>query len=211
MRFAFVDFAHWGTWISLVLGLGVGWGVFMLSGFVASRRRPNLFGLDEDLPWEDLFELLKAAEESGPDTLPEGWDKFNPAELLRVLQARLPEKAAELRNRAVPTDPGPMPGRHDRRRSQRRYSTPTEVRITSPFHERQLTGLVINRSTGGLGILTDVEFAPKTTFYVRAVDAPSTVPVVDLLVCHCRSAGKLWLIGCQYKKEIPWSAKVWFG
>jgi hypothetical protein len=72
-------------------------------------------------------------------------------------------------------------------------------------------GLVINRSTTGLGILLQEEIPEGTSIKVHSVEAPRSVPFVDLEVIHCGNAGRLFLIGCQFCKEVPWNVRVWFG
>jgi hypothetical protein len=72
-------------------------------------------------------------------------------------------------------------------------------------------GLVINRSTGCLAILLQAEVPAGTSIQVHPVEAPRSVPAVNLEVRHCRKAGRLFLIGCEFCEEVPWNVRVWFG
>ena len=218
----------WGIWASLFIGLSVRPGASRRRKTPPGRRRAQVRPFPKsDLPWEDLLELLKTRYGAGGKS-PEN-EELSSDELLATLLADQPKwagapgdtefvpghpenKAAPrpLEVTAVPPDAGWQAG-DNRRATRRRDANPVEVMLISSFHENPVHGLVINRSTGGLAILTDVPFEPDTVVGVRAVDAPSGVGFIDLCVRHSREASKLWLIGCQYKDEIPWKAKVWFG
>ena len=54
-------------------------------------------------------------------------------------------------------------------------------------------------------------FAPGTTVHIRPGEAPSYIPAVEAEVKHCRKAGKNFVIGCQFRGELPWNVRVWFG
>jgi hypothetical protein len=207
----FLDFTYWLTWVSLAIGLGVGWLVYMASGYILpARRRRAQAVAEEDLPWDDLLESLKSHKKGDGGELPEGWEDLSPDELLKLVIVQKPGADHEAKA-PLPDEDMPLPPGAERRRSRRRWNAPVDVRITAPFHEKPLHGIVVNRSTGGVAVLTDTELAPGTIIFVRAAEAPSSVPSAELLVRHSRAAGKLWLMGCQYKKEVPWSVKVWFG
>src|SRR5207237_208724 len=133
----------------------------------------------------------------------------SPEELWQRLVCRLPQAGAKDVT-AAPEEPVLPPG-GERRTSRRRESTPVEVQITSQFHAQPMHGLVVNRSTGGLAILCDVELGAGLILTVRAHAAPPAVAGADVQVRHCRPAGKQWVLGCQYVKRLPWSVKVWFG
>jgi hypothetical protein len=207
-----VDFSGWLTWASLAIGLSVGWLVYRVSGYVMpARRRNRLLLAEDDVPWESLLELLK---ERHREREAEGYvDDLPPDELFRLLMSRVPPTAK------LGTDPGEISAEdvrylktgRERRGSRRRWANPIEVRLTSPFHEKPLTGLVINRSAGGLAIVADADFKPGSALFVRAVEAPASVPSVEIIVRHSRRVARLWLVGCQYKTEVPWNVKVWFG
>ena len=124
---------------------------------------------------------------------------------MNVLLAELPKRTA--RPPSSPSaDVGMSPSGSKIRGNKRRWANPTEVLLNSPYHDKPLHGLVVNQATGGLAILVDVPFNADTTLVVRAVDAPKDVPSVEISVRHSQQVSKLWIIGCQYKQEVPWNA-----
>jgi hypothetical protein len=202
----------WTVWMSLGIGLGVSGLVFVLCGQFVARRRQQQTSIPciENMSWEDLLQLLKGrcvAAKAKKAAAGEG-DELAPDELMEVLLAELPKRAAR-----PPSSPSAeiSPTGVERRGSKRRWANPTEVLITSPFHDKPLHGLVVNQSAGGLAILADFQFNPETVLSVRAMDAPKDIPNVDISVRHARQVSKLWIIGCQYKTDVPWNVKVWFG
>ena len=70
---------------------------------------------------------------------------------------------------------------------------------------------MVNRSTGGLGIFADQEVPAGTPLKIRAVEAPSYVPMVRIEVRHCLKVGKGYILGCEFSEDVPWNARVWFG
>jgi hypothetical protein len=102
-------------------------------------------------------------------------------------------------------------GGTERRAGHRRWGNPTEVHLFSPLWAGHVHGLVVNRSTGGLGIFLDKEVPPGTPLQARAAEAPSYVPAVQAEVRHCRKVGKGFFLGCQFSEDVPWNARVWFG
>ncbi len=104
-----------------------------------------------------------------------------------------------------------LTGGAEQRTTHRRWGNPTNVFVAWPDSDNQLHGLVVNRSTGGLGILVDREIPPNTFVNIRAVEAPAYVPAVCVEVRHCLKAGRAFILGCQFSKDIPWNVRVWFG
>jgi hypothetical protein len=102
-------------------------------------------------------------------------------------------------------------GGNERRTGGRRWGNPTDVRLRSPLWEGQQHGLVVNRSTGGLGIFADREIPLGTLVQVRAVEAPFYVNPAQAEVRHCRKVGKGFFLGCQFCGDVPWNTRVWFG
>jgi hypothetical protein len=192
--------SDWVLWVSLACGFGVTSLIFTVGIGVSRFRHRRSAVREEDLPWEDLLEVLKERYrgKSAAD------EKLAPDELLDLLLMDMPGGTV------TPEDASWTPG-SERRRSRRRWSNPVEVRIISPFHEQPVHGLVINRSTGGLAILTDVEFAPNTALSVRPVEVPEGTNYADVRVRHARQVSKLWILGCEYSADVPWNVKVWFG
>jgi hypothetical protein len=200
------------TW--LAVGVGVTVAAFVV-GFVAVlgrwRRRRRLAGSkEEDLPWENLLELVrsrKGREGDGPPS--EGGGP--PDEFLKELLAMLPAEARRAPEGAPDDLQFVTQGGVEKRSGRRRWGNPTEVYVDARLWPGPVHGLVINRSTGGLALLLQNEVPAGTEIKVRSAEAPRSVPFINLEVRHCRKAGKLFLIGCQFCEEVPWNIRVWFG
>jgi hypothetical protein len=200
------------TWLVTGVGVTVAGSVYLLLGYLRRWRRRRRGGSrEEDLSWEELLESLRRRrrerEEAGlaadEDLPPE--DVFN--ELLATLPAAaLREPVAAMEDLQFQTQGG-----IERRAGRRRWGNPTEVHVTWLLWPGPVHGLVINRSTGGLAILLQQEIPAGTSIRVHSVEAPRSVPFIELEVRNCRKAGKLFLIGCQFCEEVPWNVRVWFG
>ena len=191
--------SNWVILASIGIGVCVTSLVYVAGRKVRLRRKVRAIP-EEDLPWEDLLVLLKERYKgkSAAD------EKLSSDELMDAL-------LAELSDKIVLPEAGENWNRSERRRARRRWANPVAVVLISPFHAKTVHGLVINRSTGGLAILTDVAFEPETVLSVRSMEAPQGIGFADVCVRHTRKASKLWVIGCQYHGDIPWKLKVWFG
>jgi hypothetical protein len=204
----------WTTWLALGVGLAVTGLVFL----TLARFRPRRGGLaaasaEEDLPWEDLLELMRRRQrERLASGAPPDDDDLSPEELLKQLLPHLPTPSARRPPEIPPEELQFLKsGGADLRASRRRWGNPTDVYLTLPLRLERLHGLVINRSTGGLAIFVDEEIPAGTVVHVRSGEAPNYVPAVEVEVKHCRQGGKNFVIGCQFRGEIPWNARVWFG
>jgi hypothetical protein len=200
----------WMTWAplaagavvtSLVIGSAVLYGRW--------RRRLGGYSREEDLPWEELLRLL---EQRNRDRAAAG---LPPEEATEEVLGQLLE--------ALPAVPNARPlelpedrefialGGSDRRAGNRRWGNPTEIQLHSELWNGYLHGLVVNRSTGGLGLYADREVPAGTIVKVRAVEAPSGVPPIGVEVRHCRKIGRGYFLGCMFTDDIPWNVRVWFG
>jgi hypothetical protein len=74
-----------------------------------------------------------------------------------------------------------------------------------------IRAVVINRSTGGLGLEIDRPLDVGLMVSVRVINAPVTVPWVQAQVRGCRQVGESWEVGCQFVKTPPWSVMLLFG
>ena len=100
----------------------------------------------------------------------------------------------------------------DRRGSPRREGQPVRVLLASAtFRNGAGDGYVIDRSTGGLKLVTQVAVPPSTTVQVRAVDAPDTVGYVTVIVRSCRKNTDYYVLGCEFDKTPPWNVLLLFG
>jgi PilZ domain len=122
------------------------------------------------------------------------------------LFVRKPPKAS------LPPDPFAFGATLEQRGAHRRKGNPIGVQITDadakgePFH-----GIVVNRSAGGLGLEVDRPVEVSTLISIRVVNAPVTVPWIQVQVRSCRPETKVWLLGCQFVKPPPWSIMLLFG
>jgi hypothetical protein len=172
---------------------------------------------EEDLPWDELLELVRKKRRERPAPAPpvEDDDDFSeadegpPDDLLKRFLADKPS-----RQRRVPEE---LPEDREfqatggvEKRTGRRWGNPIEVHLISATSDRR-HGLVINRSTGGLAILADREVPLGILLGVRSAEAPQYVLTVQVEVRFCRKAGRNFLLGCKFCREISWNVRVWFG
>jgi hypothetical protein len=209
----FTDLNHWTTWLALGVGVAV---TALVIGFVVVygrwRRRRGAASTEDDLPWEELLELMRARKQKRVAAGLPPEEDLEPEELLKVLMANMPSRYTHRPLEIPPEELRYLTGGgSEQRGSRRRWGNPTEVYLTGPGLPRRLHGLVINRSTGGLAIFLDEEIQPGTVVQVRSAEAPDYVPSVEAEVRHCRKAGKNFFLGCQFSGEIPWNVRVWFG
>lgn len=100
----------------------------------------------------------------------------------------------------------------DRRESVRRDGAPIRVVLSSPtFRNGVSDGYVVDRSTGGLKIVTRAAVAPGSLMQVRAANAPDTVGYVSIIIRSCRPEGDQFLVGCEFEKTPPWNVLLLFG
>jgi hypothetical protein len=203
----------WTTWVPLGAGVLVT-SLVIGSGVIYRRWRGRWQRLtdasrEEDLPWQELLSVLqKRNRDRAAAGLPV---EQATEELLSELVASLPAVPSP-RPVELPEDREFVPvGGNERRAWHRRWGNPTEIHLFSLLWPGHLHGLVVNRSTGGLGIFTDRKVPPGTPLHVRAAEAPSYVPMVQAEARHCRRVGPGFLIGCEFSEDVPWNARVWFG
>jgi hypothetical protein len=211
ITFATLGFGAWTTWVAM------GTGALVTSLVIGSTtlygrwrgRRVSVASREEDLPWEHLLGLLEKRNQdrASAGLPPQEATEEEFREMLNTLHSvanARPLERPEDREFAVPDG-------SDRRAGRRRWGNPTEVLIICPDTGEQLHGLVVNRSTGGLGILADRELPAGTFVKIRAVEAPASAPLTWAEIRHCLKAGNGYLLGCQFQHDIPWSIRVWFG
>src|SRR5262245_8195133 len=83
-------FAHWTTWLAVGVGVTVTGLVFGGLRRVRRRRRLATFPADEDLPWEELLDLLRARSHELAAAGPPPCEDLPPDELLELLLSRVP-------------------------------------------------------------------------------------------------------------------------
>lgn len=118
--------------------------------------------------------------------------------LMGVIVRRMPHHSA-VAAKSAPTSPPPHA--NEKRISARRTGKPLKVLISDARASKTpFEGLVMNRSIGGLCILVPEKVPEKTILSVRAVDAPSEVPWVQVEVRRCETRGVRYEFGCQFVK-----------
>ena len=127
------------------------------------------------------------------------------------------------RRALVPTLPqpteraqGPDPFSHgsasEKRTSLRRKGHAVEVWIQGVSNSAIPTkGWVLDRSLGGVGLLSAIEFKKDAVVAVRTTNAPDTIPWVHVRVCRSASSSGSWELGCQFIKTPTWGTLLLFG
>jgi hypothetical protein len=109
-----------------------------------------------------------------------------------------------------PADPKLPP--RERRSSARRGGKAVKVLLSDPDGiEPPLVCWVIDRSRGGLGLVTPRLVPIGTVLDLRAAHAGEDVPPVRVEVRSCRRRGYRWKLGCQFTAEVPWNTLLLFG
>lgn len=100
----------------------------------------------------------------------------------------------------------------EKRASVRRKGNPVKILISDAEGQaKPHEGCVIDRSIGGLGMMVEEPVEVGTILSVRAVNAPASVPWVQIEVRNCRKGAEAWEIGCQFVRTPPWSVLLLFG
>ncbi len=109
-------------------------------------------------------------------------------------------------------DPVLNPTATDRRASLRRRGREVQVEITDAEGQGlSNSGLVLDRSIGGLCIELPAQIPVGTVLSVRPQDAPVTTPWVQVEVRNCRPQAGNWEHGCAFVKTPSWGVLLHFG
>ena len=210
--FVTVAIVPWIAWTAVGTGLFVMALVItggVIYGRIRWRRRILDASAEEDLPWDQILGLIDKhnRERAATGLPPEEVTKALLDQLVTNLPAVPDARPVELpEDREFETTGGA-----EKRSGRRRWGNPTEILLRSYLWTGDMHGLVVNRSTGGLGMYVDDEIPASTPIRVRAVEAPANVAVARAEVRHCRKVGRGYYIGCEFVDEIPWNVRVWFG
>jgi len=209
-------FAPFDVTSTLWVSVGVGAVVTALvigSAVIYERRRtrrPDLLDAPPEVPspQQDLLRLLETGE-CNPSPTRIQCERTTEEEFDQMMAAML--EIGDANPLELPEDREFLDvGGDERRASRRRWGNPTEVRLRSDVW-CELHGLVVNRSTGGLGIYADRDLPQGSQIDVRATAAPAHIPSVRVEVRHCLKVGKGFILGCKFSEEVPWNARAWFG
>jgi hypothetical protein len=99
----------------------------------------------------------------------------------------------------------------ERRAALRRKGNTVEVLLARGDDQAPVSAWVIDRSQGGLCLLVDQPFEPKTLLKCRPRKAGEQAMWIDITVCSCRPDGTQYEIGCQFHKTPNWSQLLQFG
>jgi hypothetical protein len=118
----------------------------------------------------------------------------------------------------VPPEPGDWedydPHRHsgDKRTSNRRQGGFVPLFLASPAFAGGIgVGVVLDRSTGGLRIASEVEVRPGQTLQVMAEAAPPGTPWVSVTVRNCIKERNRSILGCEFETTPLWNVLLLFG
>jgi hypothetical protein len=102
----------------------------------------------------------------------------------------------------------------DRRKAARRGDRLTSIRVAgAPRGDGQTAdeGLVTDRSSRGLCFASDRRYEAGEGRFVRAEGAPEGTPWVAVTIRNCRDVDDYFLIGCEFREELPWGVLLLFG
>jgi hypothetical protein len=100
----------------------------------------------------------------------------------------------------------------DKRTSNRRQGGFVPLFLSSPaFTGGVCVGVVLDRSTGGLRIASEVEVRPGQPLNVIAEAAPPGTPWVAVTVRNCTKERNRFILGCEFATTPPWNVLLLFG
>ena len=100
----------------------------------------------------------------------------------------------------------------DRRTTMRRDGQPVPVYLNSAAFEKQTEpAYVIDRSKGGLKIISAKPLPAGSTMQIRAENAPDNIPWLTMIVRSCREMGIRYELGCEFEQPPPWNILLLFG
>ena len=100
----------------------------------------------------------------------------------------------------------------ERRNAVRRGGNPIAILISdAEARSKPTNGYVIDRSTGGLCLTVPDEVMAGTVLSVRTLNAPESIPWVQVHVKSCRANAGEFELGCQFVRTPPWSVMLLFG
>jgi serine/threonine protein kinase len=114
---------------------------------------------------------------------------------------------------AAPAAPAvSKPTRKERRRTVRRAGNPVSVVVTNAeARSESLSGWVLNRSSGGLGLLVDETLALGTLVSVQPARSSLGQRALAVRIIYCIPERASWRIGCQFVQKPSYEEMRLFG
>jgi hypothetical protein len=108
----------------------------------------------------------------------------------------------------VTPEPTPAAAGPERRSAVRRNVTPVIVKLRG---SEEIEGLVLDVSTGGLGLSLKLPVEAGEVMEVRPATAAPTVPWVRIEVRHCSTMAARWRVGCKFVETPAAEVRSLFG
>jgi hypothetical protein len=99
----------------------------------------------------------------------------------------------------------------DRRGAPRRKGSSVEVHLLLGEGQVPIPGWVLDRSIGGLGVLTDQALPSGAVLKIRPKGVPEDTAWTDVTVRSCRRDGTQYEVGLQFHRTPNWSLMLQFG
>jgi hypothetical protein len=165
---------------------------------------PVFFGLGE-VPWQLVIPLTAGLAVTG---VAFAMSRF----VFAGARSKAAAKAKPDSKQKPEFDPFVQGSPTEQRNAFRRGGNPVEVLLARSGQQGQAVhAWVVDRSMGGLCIEAGEAFPPGTMVIVRALNAPTGTPWVDMEVKSCRPSKTEWELGCQFVKSPPWAVMLLFG
>jgi hypothetical protein len=162
----------------------------------------HLMGL-EQLPWDLVVPLGAGVVASSAAFVLSRW----------LCAAPSPAPLPPPKEKPTPQyDPFVQGSPTEQREAFRRGGNSVLVHLVDPQQEGNAQpAWVLDRSVGGLCLAVNEPIAEGSLRNVRAANAPTATPWVEIQVKSCRQASNDWELGCQFIKTPPWSVMLLFG
>jgi hypothetical protein len=109
------------------------------------------------------------------------------------------------------SDPFILGSSGELRSSMRRTGSVIEVRIADALGETELgRGVVVDRSTGGLGLEVNVRLERGSVVSIRPSRAEQRSPWIQIEIMSCEGEENSWRVGCKFVRTPPWSVMLLF-
>ncbi len=99
----------------------------------------------------------------------------------------------------------------ERRQTTRRMVTPVFVSLRrSQAQSETIEGLLLNASSGGVGLSLPQAISAGTIFEIRLTNAAPSVPWVPVEVTYCVPISSRWKIGCRFLEKLSVEVQLLF-